>query len=268
MTFGSKYSYIWNARNKKPILWLFLINRYVTPLGFIVNLNGRLKSEGYSNIDYSRHDLQPSYLPLGMLLCKRFVIYEGVMSIFGIAIASLMMIVRVHAIYAGNRYVMVVLGALFAVFVSLQAWLFTTTGRCSLLFGEKKHIGKWTSSTAWSPLLLDTAAIVFVVWRTHDILKTKINRQSTSNVVNVLIRDGIMYYTVIFAVNLILAIMIVSSPNGIKNLCAQLQLLLTVTMMSRITLGLRKNLHKDNQPELPVRNINIDLSEHSRFICI
>ncbi|KIJ34936.1 hypothetical protein M422DRAFT_262901 [Sphaerobolus stellatus SS14] len=194
------------------------------------------------------------------------------MGFIGVAIASLMMIVRVHAIYAGNRYVLVVLGTLFAVFVGLHSWLFTTTGPvihpalsgCSLLFGEKKHIGNWTSSTAWSPLLLDTAVIVFVVWRTHNILKTKLNRQSTSNIVNVLIRDGIMYYTVIFAVNLILAIMIVSSPNGIKNLCAQLQLLLTVTMMSRITLNLRKNLHKDNQPELPVRNVNIDLSEHSR----
>jgi len=41
ITFEDEVKYIWKAKDKtKIILWLFFINRYLTPFGFIINLNG------------------------------------------------------------------------------------------------------------------------------------------------------------------------------------------------------------------------------------
>jgi len=51
------------------------------------------------------------------------------MGFIGVAIASLMMIVRVNAIYYGNQYVMTLIWILFLTIVGFHAWLFTTVGR-------------------------------------------------------------------------------------------------------------------------------------------
>jgi len=248
ITFRDEAKYIWRAK-KKIVIWLFLINRYLTPLGFIVNLDAFLSP------DWSTET------------CARFVVYEGVMGLVGVAIASLMMIVRIYALYPDNRWVLASVWMLFFAMVGIHAWLFTTTGPvmhphihgCSMLFGVHPTIGAWTSATAWSPLCFDTAVVILVVYRTRSIVRARLSSQS--KIVDTLLRDGIMYFSVILAINLVLAIMIVKSANGVKNVCAQLQLLLTVTMMSRITLNLRKNM--DNPPSLPTKHVNYSLSENS-----
>ncbi|KAJ7896584.1 hypothetical protein B0H13DRAFT_2522825 [Mycena leptocephala] len=37
-TFPTEVEYIWKPMKKGPIVYLFLLNRYLTPLGFMVNL--------------------------------------------------------------------------------------------------------------------------------------------------------------------------------------------------------------------------------------
>jgi len=231
LTFNDEIQYIWHGK-KKIVIWLFLINRYVTPLGFIINLNAYMS---------------PSW---SIETCRQFVVYEGIMGFFGVAVASLMMLVRIHAIYYGDLYVMSIMWLLFWGMVIVNVWLLTTTGPvihpgiagCSMLFGQSHNIGRWVSATAWTPLCFDTVVIALVIFRTRRIVLAKIAEQS--KVVTVLIRDGIMYFSVILAVNLVLAVMIVRAPDGIKNIFAQFQLILTVTMMSRITLNLRKNMDR------------------------
>ncbi|GJJ09245.1 hypothetical protein Clacol_003467 [Clathrus columnatus] len=156
-----------------------------------------------------------------MIRCQQFVVYEGAMGFLGVAVASLMMLVRVRAIYNREAYVMFVLWTLYIIMVGVNVWLLTTAGPvkhpgisgCSMLFGQTVHIGAWDSGTAWTPLAFDTAVIFFVILRTWRSLRLKITRNS--KIIKVLIRDGIMYYTVIFAVNLVLAVMVVRAPAPI-----------------------------------------------------
>jgi len=231
ITFDDEVRYIWRP-NKKIVVWFFLINRYVTPLGFGVNINA-----------YTSSVWTPA-------TCAHFVRYEGAMTYFGVAIASLMMGIRVTAIYRGNRLVFGLMAVLFLGMTGINAWLLTTAGPvvhpdingCSMLFGQDRNIGSWASATAWTPLIYDSVVALLVVLRTRHLVRAKIGGQS--RVITTLVKDGLLYYSVILAANLVLAVMIVKAPDGIKNICAQFQLLITVTMMSRITLNLRKNMER------------------------
>ena len=52
--------------------------------------------------------------------------------------------------------------------------------------------GKWSSASAWLPLLYDTVVAVLVIYRTWNSFRARIPGQS--HVVETLIQDGLTYY--------------------------------------------------------------------------
>jgi hypothetical protein len=99
------------------------------------------------------------------------------------------------------------------------------------------------SSTAWLPLLYDTVVVSFTLYRTANSVYSK----SASNLFRVLLREGLLYYSVICTITLVLTIMITSTGQSIRNIASQLHLCLTVAMMSRITLHLRRFANNPNK---------------------
>ncbi|TFK24399.1 hypothetical protein FA15DRAFT_669631 [Coprinopsis marcescibilis] len=241
-TFADEVEYIWKGK-KGPIVYLFLVNRYLTPLGFIVNLIAYL-SPFWTNET-----------------CDRFIRFEGAMTVTGINIVALMMFMRIHALYHRNIPVLVGVFVLLCVEFGVNAYLLTHGVRvhhnpesgvvaCTMIFSPTVP-GWLAASSAWLPLVYDTVILSLTVYRTLPTLKNK----RTSYIMKRLFQDGLVYYSAIFAVTLVLTLMIVFAPPGIQNITAQLELLLTVAMMSRITINLKKSVHKvsDSQvkPEMP-----------------
>jgi len=170
--------------------------------------------------------------------------YEGSMTVIGISVTALMMMLRIRAIYSERPYV--VAGVVLVLFVNIgvNAWLLTKgtavvhesrhIHSCTMIFDPS--IGWVASASAWLPLLYDSIILALTFFRTYSPMRRKEGGQLFKR----LLEDGILYYSVIFSVTLILTIMIVVAQPGLKNLMAQFELLLTVTMMSRITLNLKK----------------------------
>jgi len=221
---------VWR-RDKGLVYYLFLLNRYLTPLGFIVNLVAFLL---------------PAW---GTETCQRFVKYEGAMTTVGIQVAGLMMFLRVRALYNKKKAVVWSVMLVFLVWVGVNAWLLAhgqavphASGihSCSMIFDPS--LGKISSASAWLPLIYDTLVFALILNKT----KPALYRETAGHIVRTLFADGILYYSVgmasslICAVNLVLTIMIINATDGLKNIAAQLELLLTVAMMSRITLNLKK----------------------------
>ncbi|KAF8236407.1 hypothetical protein L208DRAFT_1528715 [Tricholoma matsutake] len=250
--------YIWKFE-KRPSDYLFLLNRYLTPLGFIVNL-----------FDIFTNDIRSAYL------CRHFIRFEGSMTMIGIHVVGLMMLLRIYALYHQQRWIVAGVGLLLVVQAIINGWLLTQGERvsclpssisipsiqyllaCTMIFSPSMSVAfdsaVLSSSSAWLPLLYDTVIVTLTVIR----LLPSVRNQNASFVLRRLLEDGLLYYGVILAVNTSLTIMIIHAPDGLKNITAQctnftqwiLTCLLQVAMMSRITLNLKKSARKGRAYDL------------------
>ncbi|KAG2356421.1 hypothetical protein BDR07DRAFT_1613088 [Suillus spraguei] len=244
VTIGDEIDFIWQGR-KGIHVYLFLLNRYLTPVGFIINLVAfNLPSWSYES-------------------CRHFVRYEGAMTAIGIEIVGIMMLLRVNAMYKHQRAAILLAVFLLLAWIGVTAWLLShaepvihtrNVHSCSMVFNS----GSIASASAWLPLLYDTYVFGLTLNRTLPAIRNK----EAGRVIRALFADGLLYYSVICTVNLILAIMIIRAPVGIQNITAQLELLLTVTMMSRITLNIKKQAYYRPSP-LSSQAENIMMSTHS-----
>ncbi|KJA16276.1 hypothetical protein HYPSUDRAFT_47476, partial [Hypholoma sublateritium FD-334 SS-4] len=226
-TFADEVDLIWKGKRKSFFVYLFLFNRYFTPLGFIINLFAYLS---------------PTWT---IERCARFVRYEGCTVAIAVEVVGLMMLLRINALYPHQKWITRALGVLLLFETAMNAWLISRAQpvvhnrhsgihACSMVFDPE--ISGAAAASAWIPLLYDTIIFALTLFRTVP----PIRREEASYIVKRLLEDGLLYYSVIFSITLILTFMIVAAPPGTKNICAQMEQLITVAMMSRITLNLKK----------------------------
>ncbi|KAJ6584611.1 hypothetical protein B0H19DRAFT_1249567 [Mycena capillaripes] len=242
LTFSDEVEYIWKGK-KGPIIYLFIFNRYFTPLGFIINLFvGQWRYEripvltGFNGVLIISSSIQR---------CTRFIRYEGCTVAIAVEVVGLMMLLRINALYPTQRWITALLGLLLVVETGINIWLISRgepvlhnrasgVHACSMVFDPE--ISTAASASAWYPLLYDSIVFALTVNRTLP----SIRKKQAGFIVKKLLEDGLLYYSVIFSITFVLTFMIVGAPPGTKNICAQMEQLLTVAMMSRITLSLKK----------------------------
>jgi len=181
--------------------------------------------------------------------CERYVRYEGVMTAVGVEVVGLMMLIRINALYYNKSRLVVPFMAsillaetviniyLLVYAIPVEHWnIQNQVHSCSMIYGSPKVL---SSAAAWIPLLYDTIVLLLTLYVTVP----SIRRSERGFIVRTILTDGLRYYAVICVVTMVLTIMIAGAPPGIKNITAQLQLLLTVTMMSRITIHLKKQVN-------------------------
>ncbi|KAJ7903809.1 hypothetical protein B0H14DRAFT_3421985 [Mycena olivaceomarginata] len=248
ITFSDEVEYIWKGK-KGPIIYLFIFNRYFTPLGFIINLYAYLS---------------PSWT------VERFVIYipaphqyPEVSNLPDVRASFAMRDARINALYPRQKWITALLGVLLIVETGINAWLISRgepvlhnknsgVHACSMVFDPA--ISRAASASAWYPLLYDSIVFALTVNRTLP----SVRRKQAGFIVKRLLEDGgtllqvspyphldVIYLSnalrsVIFAITFVLTFMIVAAPPGTKNICAQMEQLITVAMMSRITLSLKR----------------------------
>ncbi|KAH8832598.1 hypothetical protein DL96DRAFT_1582764 [Flagelloscypha sp. PMI_526] len=233
ITFSDEVEHIWLSSNKKCLAtYLFLFNRYVTPIAFIINLYA------YFSTNWT------------LQRCDHFVRYEGAMHAIEIYVVAYMMLLRVKALYHQASPVCIwiprCLRGLLVLEIGVTAFLLfhgqavihnpsSGVEACTMIFDKKLNVAA-SSSFAWMPLFYDTIVLGLTLYRTLPQVKGR----GTGSIVARLLHDGILYFCVIFALALSLTLMIILAPPGVKNIMGQAEQLITVAMMSRITLSLKK----------------------------
>ncbi|EJC98458.1 uncharacterized protein FOMMEDRAFT_171078 [Fomitiporia mediterranea MF3/22] len=233
ITFKDEVRYIWNGR-KSIVIYLFFWVRK----DWCILL--RFDSRRLTRTEQNRY-----FTPFSFI--GNFIAYFSTWSPEGTLCFS------VRALYADRPKVVYSLGVVLLAEAGVFAWLLSraeavphtldvhgySNTACTMIFDPQ--LGSAPSLSAWFPLVYDTIVIALTLWKCAGPVK----EHTASHILRTLLKDGLLYYSVIFAVNLVLAVMIISTRPGIKNITAQLEQLLTVAMMSRITLSLRRKAHED-----------------------
>jgi len=174
------------------------------------------------------------------------------MTMIGISIVFLMMFLRIRVLYAGILPIQVFVLAIFLTFIGINSYVlshgipvphpaYPSVDSCTMIVDQK--VGRMlASSTAWLPLLYDTVIVSLTLYRTAS----SVNAEPVGFVRRVLFQEGLLYYCVICTITLVLTIMIDSTGESIRNVASQLHLCLTVAIMSRITLHLKRYANSSN----------------------
>jgi len=229
-TFADEVEFIWKTP-KGLLIYLFFLNRYLAPLGFGVNLLGYFS---------------PVWTPK---MCSHFTRFQFSIATILTNVVAAMMFLRVRALYSGQMWILGGLLSLLLTQFTMMVWLLTRTEAlihspfsgiraCTMIFDPE--ITGIATSAAWLPLLYDTVVLVLVLCRTLPSIRDR----NAAYMMKRFLEDGLIYYAAIFAVTLVLVIMMLVAPPGLKNSTAQLQGLLSVAMMSRITINLKRSIHK------------------------
>ncbi|KAJ7070159.1 hypothetical protein C8F01DRAFT_976810 [Mycena amicta] len=200
--------------------------------------------------------------------CRHFIRYEGSMTLIGIHVVALMMLLRyvllssrsaqdltsrcfrIHAMYSSQRLVVGGVAFLFLVTFTMNAWLLTRGQdehhllACTMIFPPNMRVRLHltiASSSAWLPLLYDSAVLALTLVKTLPLVA----KRNGTYIMKRILEDGLIYYSAIFSVTLVLTLMIISAPPGTSSFISASHIIhLQVTMMSRITLNLKKCARK------------------------
>ncbi|KAJ8521039.1 hypothetical protein ONZ45_g2201 [Pleurotus djamor] len=162
----------------------------------------------------------------GLPRCNRFIPFEGVATTFDVVAVNLMMLIRVRALYLKQKLVTGVLAAMILAELVLQVVLITTKAQavkhtsavhsCTMIFEPSASAA--AAATAWIPLLYDT--VVFGL-TAHKVLHTSKSTARSGAILKQLFTGGLLYYSVMLIVTLVLTLMIPLAPPGLKNITAQ-----------------------------------------------
>ncbi|KAF5363448.1 hypothetical protein D9756_001011 [Leucocoprinus leucothites] len=159
---------------------------------------------------------------------------------------QLVMILRVYAIYDRNVRILVLLLMLWAAQIVVSAYGLHTGYPAPLPKGLVGCIltgeGPLFPSVWISPLVTDSAIFFLTINRTkhylHHLLSPFMS-EAAARALMILVRDGTMYFFVIFLANLLNTLMFFLAPSDLKAIAASFSQLLTSTMISRLVLNLR-----------------------------
>ncbi|KAM5534753.1 hypothetical protein V8D89_011617 [Ganoderma adspersum] len=226
ITFGDEVERIWKQRfTGATILWF--LNRYLSPLGYIV-------------IIVSFHD--PSW---SKAACQHYVLYPEVLKVFTATTVGIIFILRLYAIYSKSKAVLYGFTALLLMELGIKIWAFTDgvmlqlpPGFVGCILTGRSSPGDRIIYTWVAELVFDSFVFFATLYRTIQLYRRTLIGQALS-LITVIMRDGIMYFAVIFVSNFATVLIFVFAPPDLKVINASFSTLITSLMVSRLMLNLR-----------------------------
>jgi len=218
ITLGDEIEHVWR-RKRSPVSIIYLLNRYLGFFGYII---------------FSLGLFDPAFGTNGPI-CKRYAKYEGSLSITLTTFSCILMTFRAYAIYGQSK---LVLAGLVVIMVAQVGWAaFSFIGE-SLAVQPPPFSACVLSGTTdlpglnLFPLIFDSTVLALTLGRT-----IKVSRSIPT--MRVLLRDGIMYFVVIFSSTAAWTFMkYLAAPVYHESLAAFCPLI-TVIMVNRLTINLR-----------------------------
>ncbi|TFK37171.1 hypothetical protein BDQ12DRAFT_608300, partial [Crucibulum laeve] len=199
LTFGDEVERIW-MRKYTPVTVLWFLNRYLSPLGYIV-------------IIVSFHD------PWSKSVCNRYVLYPEALKIVTAFTIGVIFILRLYAIYSRSKMVVGFACLVLAIELGIKIWAFTDGTSLILPPGLVGCILVGRSNTrivfTWiAELVFDSVVFFLTLWKT--VSHNRVRRSNTMSLVTLVMRDGVVYFGIIFLVNLVTVLIFLADIKAVN----------------------------------------------------
>ncbi|KAG0145141.1 hypothetical protein CROQUDRAFT_659087 [Cronartium quercuum f. sp. fusiforme G11] len=244
-----EYRRIWKAP-MSLIKILYFANRYYTLANLIFVLYGFNSSMTASQ-------------------CNNFYKWEPGLASFTTIFAEAILVIRTYALWGKNKWILA--GLMTGFLLECVVLLYAVTqfqavptrdptdpdsrGACIAGGGPGGH--DWSMAYWVSPIIMDTLMLILTSIRALQYR----NRGVRSSVFQTFVRDGILYFAVVFVVNLINTIFYSLPNQALQAVNSPMSLLMTSIMCSHIVLSLRgeekeaiENVSRDWQVNTFLRN--------------
>lgn len=242
LTFPTEVSLIWN-RPKTLVSVLFLINRYFAPLAITICFVALFNKD------------------LPEKLCIHFAPFEGAFTLITVVVAEALLILRVTAIYNHSK---VIIGSLVSLLIAQLCFMIFVlvhsgpviippsplTYGCILV--ADPSIGAllvmWTIPTLVFDVVILTL-LVIGLWKRAKLYPDL-------PLIRLIIRDGVLFFSVNFASTLLWTLLGLVLPSDLKNIWSFPSTVLTNVLIGRITLNLRGDSREYavQRPSAPFRS--------------
>ncbi|KAJ3511762.1 hypothetical protein NLJ89_g3913 [Agrocybe chaxingu] len=145
---------------------------------------------------------------------------------------EVLVILRVYALYCRSNIVLIVLSVVCVTYLIVSPISISQLGTLQQSPFEEISVvpTKW-----FGALVFDGGIFLLTLWRTRDYIRAA----DRPPLFDLLIRDGTLYYLVIFLANLVSIFLYFFVPNNLESSAMLLGVVLTSVMVSRIVLNLR-----------------------------
>jgi len=237
LTFSREVEYIWQQKfNKGKILFFF--NRYVTVIDLIGLMN--------SYVNRSIHD------PDGKQFCSPFFHIDSWMGFCGIYVVNLLLLFRTYAIWRKSKIVLVSLSILLAlcmmatagaaIYADVVVQSFPVPGNvrpCVTGFDNTDVLyAIWVSSIVW-----DTTITILSLVKVIPLSRSNV---IGSRMIDLLIKDGVLYFVVLFFISIGNVIVLELAPPALKITLFTFYRVMLSLLGSRIILNLRGMILKQH----------------------
>ncbi|KLO19704.1 hypothetical protein SCHPADRAFT_992649 [Schizopora paradoxa] len=239
ITFGQEVQLIWKQKFTFTTL-LFILNRYFTELAYVPTVLFLFNSPG------------------GMQVCSSFAHYPGSVGVFSQAVISAFLVMRSYALLRRQLWVLLVTIPLLIVSVGVTAWAIVQVETANIVFGEQmscvpvKMLSLNPFRASWLVhTLFDTIVFAITVWKTYQWQRQQYQLGIRSRIVELILRDGSLYYVIMAVVNLFNFLPTwfpsneyFAATSGNKS---EIPHALSVTLLSRMILNLRQAAVEDDR---------------------
>ncbi|KAH9021572.1 hypothetical protein EDB85DRAFT_2152287 [Lactarius pseudohatsudake] len=244
LTLPLEIQYLWYPNKLGWFTVACLLNRYLPVFGHIpLAVSYMTRSDNLPLLNFALQQL-----------CEGLHVYHEIFGIFVQSLAGLLCLIRVYALYGRSLRV---LGILFSVGIGsilVGCWAMIGSRRAkvetiqviSSVTGCNQYMpiegGRYAALTWLGMLVFDSAIFSLTLYKA-------ITMGRGIRLLDVIVRDGAMYYSALFIMNLTNILILLFAPPLLKNSTTSITNVLSITLVSRLMLNLRAQ--STTQPGLP-----------------
>ncbi|KAF8608375.1 hypothetical protein BDV93DRAFT_519419 [Ceratobasidium sp. AG-I] len=235
LTFPEEVELVWKQK-WSMVSTIFVVNRYVTPMALVVDI-------------FDKGGLT-TFLPRSF--CVNWYYGEAMWNLVSFGLIHALVALRVHAIWGRPRWLTITLVVLYIIYFVMTAVIsvkfqiqFADTVAYNPLFRLCFAAISPYLWTCWLPaLVFESFVFILTVVKAIEHSKSKVN----TPVINVLYRDGIIYFVVICCCSMLNMMVWLLAPPTLVALSKYFVLSVVPTMGARLVLNLRGSRREDVMP--------------------